>query len=75
MSFALLVLGLTGAAFLEAAGPLSVLAPGEIVIVIAAATLGLGRAALAASGLGVAIGALLGSLGLYGLARAVAGSS
>lgn len=73
MSLALIVLGLAGAAFLEAAGPLSLLAPGETAIVLAAIALGPDPGPLAASAAGVSAGALLGSLALYGVTRLATG--
>lgn len=73
MSLALIVLALAGAAFLEAAGPLSLVVPGETAIVLAAIALGLDPGPLAASAAGVSAGALLGSLALYGVTRAATG--
>jgi membrane-associated protein len=66
-----LILAITGVAFLEAAGPLSLLTPGEVVIVAAGAALGLDPVVLGASGIAVALGALLGSTALYLVTRAV----
>lgn len=71
MSQAILLLAITAVAFLEAAGPLSFLAPGEVLIVAAGAALGPNPLVLGASGVAVALGAFLGSLSLYLVTRAV----
>lgn len=70
MSLTITIAVIAGAAFLEAAGPLSLLAPGELVIVGTAAALGLDPVAVGAAGVAAALGALLGSAVLYLLARA-----
>jgi membrane-associated protein len=73
VTLALIALALAGAAFLEVAGPLALAAPGETAIVVTAIALGLDPGPLAASAAGVFVGALLGSLALYGATRAATG--